>query len=253
MDHHVVGRALVVVAPLDGAGPGLPDLDGAVLRARDHPLALAVEGDAGDVAGMALERQQRVRVGGLDVVELDSVVARGGEEALVGGDAEAVDLGVGMLDRPRAYAGERLPEADRVVVTGWRIRVSVKLYGGGPGRNVDVVPVQRMTDMVGGARRAKGSLASDLAPCVGLRDSECGQRQQTNRQSNRLSPGQESPSLDSSGFLIEAEAAGRVAPIGVGRLFTLTLHMQPRSPAKVERTSAAKMHESRLCAETKLA
>ena len=106
----VVGGGAVVVAALDGAAARLPDLDGAVLGARDHPLALAVEGDARDVARVALEGEQRVRVGGLDVEELDGVVARRGEEALVGRDTEPVDLGVWVLDRARADAREGLPE-----------------------------------------------------------------------------------------------------------------------------------------------
>lgn len=110
VDDDVVGRAAVVVAALDLAAARLPDLDGAVLGGGDHPLAFAVEGDAGDVARVALKGQQRVRVGGLDVVELDGVVAGGREEALVGGDAEAVDLGVRVLDRAGADAGEGLPE-----------------------------------------------------------------------------------------------------------------------------------------------
>ena len=62
MDDDVVGGAAVVVAALDGAATGLPDLDGAVLARGDHPLALAVESDAGDVAGVTLEGHQRVRV-----------------------------------------------------------------------------------------------------------------------------------------------------------------------------------------------
>lgn len=116
VNHNVIRWTSMVIAPLNGARPRFPDLDRSILGARDHPLALAVERDAGDVTRMSLEGQKRVRVGGLDVVELDVVVAGGGEEALVGGDAEAVDLGVGVLDRARADAGEGLPEADRVVV-----------------------------------------------------------------------------------------------------------------------------------------
>lgn len=111
VDDDVVGGAAVAVAALDGAGARLPDLDGAVLGAGDHPLALAVEGDARDIARVALEGQQRVGVGALDVEELDGVVAGGGEEALVGRDAEAVDLRVRVLDRARADAREGLPEA----------------------------------------------------------------------------------------------------------------------------------------------
>lgn len=174
VDYHVVGRALVVVTPLDRARSRLPDLDGPVLGARDHPLALAVEGDTGDVAGMPLERQQRVRVGGFDVVELDGVVARGGEEALIRGDAEAVDLGVGMLDRPRTDAGERFPEANRVVVAGWFIRTSVRAR-----RAAALGPQHPCRTCAKNDRHGwwceEGSSTSDLAPCVGLRDGECGQ------------------------------------------------------------------------------
>lgn len=110
VDDDVVDGAAVVVAALDGAAARLPDLDGAVLGACDHPLALAVEGDARDVARVALKGQQGVGVGRLDVEELDRVVARGREEALVGRDAQAVDLRVGVLDRAGADAGEGLPE-----------------------------------------------------------------------------------------------------------------------------------------------
>ena len=87
VDHDVVGGTAVVIAPLNRAGARLPYLHRPILGARDHPLPLAMEGDAGDVARVALERKQRIRVRRLDVVELYGVVARGGEEALVRRDA----------------------------------------------------------------------------------------------------------------------------------------------------------------------
>lgn len=111
VDDDVVDGATVVVAALDGAAARLPNLDGAVLGARHHPLALAVERDARDVARVALKRQQRVGVGRLDVKELDGVVAGGGEVALVGRDAEPVHLRVWVLDRARADAREGFPES----------------------------------------------------------------------------------------------------------------------------------------------
>lgn len=92
VDNDIVGGAAMVVGALDGAAARLPDLDGAVLGAGHHPLALAVERNAGDVARVALEGEQRIGVGALDVEELDGVVARGREEALVGRDAQAVHL-----------------------------------------------------------------------------------------------------------------------------------------------------------------
>jgi hypothetical protein len=119
MNNYIVDGRAVRVVPLDAARARIPYLDRAVFGARHHPLALAVERDACDVGRVAFEGQDGVRVCGFDLVELDGVVASGGEEALVGGDAEAVDLGVGVRDCARADAGEGFPEADCVVVAGW--------------------------------------------------------------------------------------------------------------------------------------
>jgi len=77
----------VVIASLDGAGPCLPDLDGAILRACHHPFPFAVERYACDIPSVPLEHQQRGGVGRSDVEELDIVVAGGGEESFIGGDA----------------------------------------------------------------------------------------------------------------------------------------------------------------------
>lgn len=55
--HDVVDRAAVGVAPLDISRACLPDFDSAILRARDHPLALTVERHACNVARVALKRQ----------------------------------------------------------------------------------------------------------------------------------------------------------------------------------------------------
>ena len=60
---------------------------------------------------MTVEGEDRVRVCGLDVVELDRMVAGGGEVSLVGRDAKAVDLGVWVWDSPGAYTGESFPES----------------------------------------------------------------------------------------------------------------------------------------------
>lgn len=121
VDDDVVGGAAVAVGALDGAGAGLPDLDGAVLARRDHPLALAVEGHTRDVPRVALESQQRVRVRGLDVEQLHRVVARRRQEPLVRRDAQPVHLRVRVLDRPGAYPRQGLPEPDRVVIAGYFI------------------------------------------------------------------------------------------------------------------------------------
>lgn len=117
VDNNVVCRRSVVVASLDGSGTGFPDLDGSVLRACYHPLALAVEGHAGHVAGVALEGHEGLRVCGTNVKEFDIAVAGSGEVSLVRGYAKTVHLRLGVLDGARADSRERLPEPDGVVVT----------------------------------------------------------------------------------------------------------------------------------------
>lgn len=117
MDHDVIGRAAMVIASLDGTRSCLPDLDCAVLGGRNHPLALAMEGDSSDIASVTLERQQRVWVRRFDVVKFHGVVAGGSQEALIGGDAEAIDLRVRVLNRTRADPRECLPESRRAPVS----------------------------------------------------------------------------------------------------------------------------------------
>lgn len=170
VDDDVVRGAAVVVAALDGAAAGLPDLDGAVLGARDHPLALAVEGDAGDVARVALECEQGVRVGRLDVEELDRVVAGGGEEALVGRDAQAVDLRVRVLDRAGADARESLPEPGEINRKG---QSTLEHREGGGGGDEDA------REVAGGLpyRVVVASCESEVSPrVVPLRRRERGER-----------------------------------------------------------------------------
>jgi hypothetical protein len=87
VDDDVVDGGAVVVVTLDGARADVPYLDCAILGARHHPLALAVEGDGGHVCGVPLEGQDRRGVRRLYLVQLDDVVAGGGEEALVRRDA----------------------------------------------------------------------------------------------------------------------------------------------------------------------
>jgi hypothetical protein len=83
----VVCWAAMVVAALYYSCSGFPNLDCAVLGARDHPLALAVEGDAGNVSCVALKHKKRIWIRRLDIEEFDGVVTGSGEEALVGGNA----------------------------------------------------------------------------------------------------------------------------------------------------------------------
>ncbi len=117
VDNHIVNRGAVVIAPAYSPGTSIPDLDGAILGARHHPFAVTVECYASDVACMALKNRGGSGVRGTDVEQLDCVVARGGEESLVGGNAQAVDLRVGMLDGAGADSRESLPEPERRVST----------------------------------------------------------------------------------------------------------------------------------------
>ena len=77
-----------------------------------------MKGYAGDIAGVAIEGEERVGICRADVIQFDIVVAGSGKVALVRGDAETVDLGVWVLDGPGADAREGFPEADGVVITG---------------------------------------------------------------------------------------------------------------------------------------
>ena len=104
MDNHIVHRTSVLIVPLYTPRPRIPDLDCTIFRARHHPFPFTMERYACDVAGVPLECEHRIWVRGADVIELDVVIACCGEVALVGGDAEAVDLRVGVLDSARADA-----------------------------------------------------------------------------------------------------------------------------------------------------
>ncbi len=103
----------MIITSLHSSRPRLPNLHGPVFGGCNHPLSFTVEGDTCDVVCVSLESEDWVRVCGFDIVELDVVVARCGEETLIGGDAEAVYLGVGVLDCAGADAGEGLPESRR--------------------------------------------------------------------------------------------------------------------------------------------
>ena len=48
------------------------------------------------------------------------MVSGSGEVAFIGGDAETIDLGIGMLDGAGADARKSFPEADCVVVASYQ-------------------------------------------------------------------------------------------------------------------------------------
>lgn len=61
--------------------------------------------DARNIIGVSFKGHHRVWIRRFNVEELDIGVAGGSEIAFVGGDAETIDLGVGMLKRTRTDAG----------------------------------------------------------------------------------------------------------------------------------------------------
>lgn len=92
MNDHVVDGHSVRIVALHIATPGIPDLYGAVLARCNKPLRLAMKRYTRDVGCMSVEGKDRIRIGGLDIVKLDCMVARGGEVAFIGRYTQAVHL-----------------------------------------------------------------------------------------------------------------------------------------------------------------
>lgn len=102
VDDNIVNGRLVDIVALQTACASVPDLDGSVFRAGNHPLAFTVEGDSGDIVCVAIEGHDRVGVAGLDIVELDIGVSGGGEVTFIGRNTQTIHLRVGMLQSARA-------------------------------------------------------------------------------------------------------------------------------------------------------
>jgi len=92
VNYNVIYCSSVNVVALQGTGASIPDFDSPIFGACYHPLAFTVECDTSDVVGVTFEGHHRVRVGGLDVIELDISVTGGSKEALIRSDAEAINL-----------------------------------------------------------------------------------------------------------------------------------------------------------------
>lgn len=57
-----------------------------------------MESHASDVVRVAVKGHDVIRVRRLDIVELDIMMARRCQKALIGGDTETIHLGIRMLD-----------------------------------------------------------------------------------------------------------------------------------------------------------
>jgi hypothetical protein len=110
VDNNIIDWVSVAVGTLNSATAGFPDLHTAILRACDHPLSLAVECNARDIVRVTFKGEESIGVGRLDIVEFDIVAARSSQESLVGRDAEAIDLRVGVLNGTGANTRESFPE-----------------------------------------------------------------------------------------------------------------------------------------------
>lgn len=111
VNDYVVDRGSVDIVTLQTTGSGIPNLDRTIFRACHHPLALTVEGNTGNIVGVTLEGHDGIRIRGLNVKEFDIVMARSSKKALVGSNAQAVHLRVGVLNGARADSRESLPKA----------------------------------------------------------------------------------------------------------------------------------------------
>jgi hypothetical protein len=89
---HIIDRVCMLVVSLYCSRSCVPHLHRLILGACDHPLPFTVECDAGNIVRVAFEGHDRIRVGGLDIVESDDMATSSSEEFLVGSDAEAVYL-----------------------------------------------------------------------------------------------------------------------------------------------------------------
>ena len=100
----------MLVVSLYGARSCVPDLDCLIFGARDHPFALTMECNPRNVIVVPFESHNRIRVGGLDIVESNDMATGSSEKFLVRRNTEAVHLRFRMLNRARADTRESLPE-----------------------------------------------------------------------------------------------------------------------------------------------
>ncbi len=63
VDDDIIDRNFVIIIALYASCPCIPDLDSAILGASNHPFALAMEGYACDVAGVAFKGENGTWIG----------------------------------------------------------------------------------------------------------------------------------------------------------------------------------------------
>lgn len=104
MNDYIIDRSPVNIVALQATSPSIPDLDSSILGACDHPFPLTMECDTGNVVRVTFEGNHRIRVGRLDIKELDSIMTRSSQKSLIRGDTKAIDLGIWMLNCSRTDA-----------------------------------------------------------------------------------------------------------------------------------------------------
>lgn len=75
MRKDILNISSMSVIPLNAPSPCIPYLNGPVLGAGDHPLALAMEGNTGYVPSMAIKTDDRAWVCRSYIIELDVMVS----------------------------------------------------------------------------------------------------------------------------------------------------------------------------------
>lgn len=92
MNNNIVHWYAMCIVSLHIATPSVPNFDRTVFTRSDKPLGFAMERDTRHITGVAIKGEDCVWICAFDIVEFDSMVACGGEIALVRRDTEPVYL-----------------------------------------------------------------------------------------------------------------------------------------------------------------
>jgi len=74
VDYDVVDGTAMVIISLHTARFRVPDLDGSVFAARNHPFRVAVKAHACDIAGVPFKSEVGLRIRTFEIVQLDGMM-----------------------------------------------------------------------------------------------------------------------------------------------------------------------------------